>query len=360
MVLYSCKSVTLTDVAKEAGVSRCLAGRVLNGGTSSARACEKTRRRIERAARHLHYRPNHAARMLCGKRSQTFGLLVASAGDPLRSFLVEFLDARSIKIGCHTLIGNTMGPPQVGPSQFDQYVETFAQRGVDGVFCTVHHWCEGNRKKLLQRHPHTVFYENPHLPGAAYVEVDREEAVRLAVRHLLERGRKKIGLAVMTLSRDTHLARLRGYEKELKAHDVPLDQRLIFNGEDHGPVVSQYNTSINKWNFPFEVMDRVINRLVRDQGADAIVAHDDFWAAALIKRMKARGILVPQDVAVVGYLNHYLADWTDPALTSVHLCHDVAAEVMVRMLERMVTEGPLPENERVVKIKPQLVVRESA
>ena len=85
-----------------------------------------------------------------------------------------------------------------------------------------------------------------------------------------------------------------------------------------------------------------------------------FWAATLIKRMRARGIRVPHDVAVVGYLNHYLADWSDPALTTVDLRHTVAAEVMVQMLERMVSEGPLSEVERVVKIKPKLIVRDSA
>lgn len=360
MTFHSGKNATLADVAEAAGVSRWLAGRVLNGGKSSARASEETKRRIQQAARKLYYHPNHAARMLCGKRSHSFGLLVLSSGDPLRSFLVEYLDARSMEVGCHTLIGNTMGPPDIGPNQFDQYVDIFAQRGVDGVFCTVHHWCEGDRERLLARHPNTVFYENPGLAGAAYVEVDREEAVRLAVRHLAQRGCRKIGLAVMTLSRETHVARRRGFESEMRMCGLPFDEGSIFNGEDNGLIIAQYNTSSNKWDFPIEVMDQAINKLVRDQGADAIVAHDDFWAAALIKRMRMRGISVPHDVAVVGYLNHYLADWADPALTTVHLRHNVAAEVMVQMLERMVTEGPLPEDERVVKIKPKLIIRESA
>ena len=354
------KPAILADVAKLAGVSRWLAGHVLNDGKGNARASAETARRIRRAAKRLDYHPNHAARLLRGKRSHTFGLLVLSAGDPLRSFLVEYLDARAWRIGCQTFIGNTMGPPDVGPSQFDNYVEELSRRGVDGVLCAVHHWCEGNRAALLAKHPNTVFYEDPQVPGAAHVEVDRREAVRLAVRHLVGRGRKRIGLAVMTLSRPTHTARLEGYEAELKAHGLPFDRRLVFSGQSHGLVYTQYNVATNKWDFPIEVMDKVIDTLVRDRGADAIVAHDDFWAAALIKRMRTRGIVVPQDVAVVGYLNHYLADWTDPALTTIHLPHDKAAEAMVGMLERMITNGPLPEDQRVVRIQPRLIVRESA
>ena len=58
---HSSKSVTLADVAEVAGVSRWLAGRVLNGGKSSARACEETKLRIKQAAKQLNYHPNHAA-----------------------------------------------------------------------------------------------------------------------------------------------------------------------------------------------------------------------------------------------------------------------------------------------------------
>ena len=213
---------------------------------------------------------------------------------------------------------------------------------------------------LLAHHPNTVFYEDQGVPGAAYVTVDREEAVRLAVRHVIERGRRRIGLAVMTLSLPTHVARHRGYELELQAHGLPVDKRLIFNGELYEPAIATHNQSTKKWEFPAKTMDLVIDSLVRDGQADAIIAHDDFWAASLVKRMQARGVQLPRQVAVVGYQNHYLADWTDPALTTIDLQHEVAARQMVQMLERIINDGPLPKEQSVVTIRPKLIVRESA
>jgi DNA-binding LacI/PurR family transcriptional regulator len=354
------KRPTLSDVAQAAGVSRWVAGRVLNGGDSNIRCSKATELRIRQTARRLDYHPNLAARQLRGKRSYTLGLLVASAGDPLRSFLVQYLDAEAVKIGCHTLIANTIGNPAVGPDQFDHYVEEFDRRGVDGVFCAVHNWWPGDRAALVARHPKTVFYEDPGIPGAAHVAADRAEAARLAVRHLAGRGRRRIGLALMDSSRPGDVARRRGYEEELAAHRLALDERLIFDGRPHGAAYPWCNESTGKWEFPFVVIDRAVDALVRDGGADAIVAHDDFWAAALIKRIRARAVRVPQDVAVVGYLNHYLADWTDPALTTIDLCHERAARRMVEMLEHMIREGPLAEDERAVQIRPRLVLRESA
>ena len=128
------KPATLSDVAHAAGVSRWVAGRVLNGGQGNSRVGAAAAQRIREAAKTLHYYPNHAALLLRGQRSHTFGLLVASAGDPLRSLLVQYLDAEAVKLGCSVLIGNTIGNPAVGPNQFDRYVEEFARRGVHGIF----------------------------------------------------------------------------------------------------------------------------------------------------------------------------------------------------------------------------------
>lgn len=351
---------TLTDVARLAGVSRWVAGQVLNDGAGNSRCGIETARRIHEIAEELSYQANPAAMLLRGRRSHTFGLLVASAGDPLRSFLVQYLDREAVKVGCHTLIGNTIGDLSIGPDQFDFFVEEFARRGVDGVFCAVHHWFGGSRRALLARHPNTVFYEDPGIEGAAYVTIDRRQAVRLAVRRLIERGRQRIGIALIGLTRPEHVARYEAFEAEMRAQGRASDWRLMFNGEEVKLAYARHNGETGQWDFPIEVIDAAIDWLVRDVGVDAIVAHDDFWAAAMIRRLRARGIAVPQHVAIVGYLNHYLADWTDPALTTIDLCHETAAQQMVAMLEHMVQHGPLPEDQRVVTIEPRLIVRESA
>ncbi len=59
-------------------------------------------------------------------------------------------------------------------------------------------------------------------------------------------------------------------------------------------------------------------------------------------------------------VNHYLADWTDPALTTIDLEHQLAAKTMVAMLEKRVQGLPLADQERVVRIRPELIVRDSA
>ena len=353
------KTPTLAHIARLTGVSRWVAGQVINGGRGNSRVSPEVAQRILQTARELGYRPNLAARLLRGQRSHVLGLLVASAGDPLTSFLVQYLNYEAIKLGCHTLISNTLGRGGVGQRQFNYYVEEFAQRRVDGVFCLVHNWLPRDRQALLARHPNTVFFEPPDVPGAAYVGIDRRAAVQLAVRHLAARARQRIGLAVMTRTRAACQARLQGFELELTACGQAFDAQRVFVGEEHGIRFPSHNRRTRKWEFPWQRMDAAIEALVVRQKVDAIVAHDDYWAAALIKAMRRRGIRVPDDVAVVGYLNHYLADWGDPPLTTIDPRHRVVARIMARMLETMAAGGEVATDRRAVLIRPRLIVRES-
>lgn len=357
-VVTPSKQVRLIDIAKAAGVSRTVAGRVINGGNGNSRVGEETARRIRKIAKQMQYRPNPAARQLRGKRTQTFGVLVASAGDPLRSFLVQHLDMEAAKIGCHTIIGNTIG--WEGPNHFGYYVEEFARRGVDGVLCAVHNWHVGDRAALLESHPNTIFYEDPGIEGAQYVEVDRSAAASLAVKHLAERGCQRIGLALAGLTKNASLSRKQGYVEELARQGLSFDKSLIFNSEPFGSLHAVHNEKTLTWEYPMRIVDRSIDALIDGAKADAIITHDDFWAAALIKRLRTRGLSVPKDVAVIGYLNHYLADWTDPPLTTIDLQNEIAAKKMIEAVERLVQGELSPEEGLKSMITPRLIVRESA
>lgn len=353
------RKVRLIDVARAAGVSPGVVSQVLGKGKSNSRASAKTAARILDVAQQLDYRPDPSARRLRGVRSNLYGVLVASAGDPLVSFLVQFLDMEATKVGCHTLICNTIGNTALAPDQFDYHVRELLHQGVDGVFCAVHEWFGGDRSELIRQHPNTVFYDDPGIREVCQVSIDREAVGRLAVRHLFERGCRRIGIAVRGFSHPKQAARLRGYMSELAACGLASEERLIYDGEEFRSAVPVCDERGEKWNFPDVIGTRVVDALVRDGGADGIIAPDDFWASVMIRQLRVRGLRVPDDVAVVGYLNHYLADWVDPPLTTISRCPDVVAKEMMRMMERMVKEGALPETERAVQIRPELIVRQS-
>ena len=352
--------IRLEDVAKEAGVSRCTAGQVLNGGRGNSRVSAATAGRIRDIAARLGYKPNFAAMTLRGDRSRTFGVLVASVGDPLRSFLVQYLDAEAVRLGRRVFFGNTIGNDRIGNDQFDNILDLFTSLQVDGVFCALHRWIPGDRDKLLALHPATVFYEDYAVRGAPNVIVDRRRAVELSVDHLVSRGYKRIALAINSHHNSTGQKRVEGWKNGLEKWGLTPDSGcLLMPDPFYDQVFATCLEHEFRWNFPFEAMDPVIDQLVIQGKADAVIAQNDFWAAALIKRMRARSIRVPDDVAVVGFLNHYLADWVDPGITTIDMNYIQVAQKMLELLESRVTEGEFILGTGPFYVEPKLVIRES-
>lgn len=351
------KSVRLVDIAKEAGVSVSVVGSVLNGGKGNSRVAEATAEKIIAIAKKLNYRASPTAQQLRGKRSRVFGLLVASAGDPLTSYLVEHLDEEAVKLGCQTLIGNTA----IAPDRFETCVDELLNRGVDGIFCAVHSIFPGDREKLLARCPKTIFYRDPGVAGATFVEVDQYAAGRAAAQHLLKSGRRRLGFAILDPSLPELVERIRGVRDAAAAAGLEAAVIDVFKGEAGSAQPQRPDDRVMLWRTPDEALDAVIDQLVVRGSADAIICHNDFIASDLLKRLRRRGIRVPEDVAIIGYLNHYLCEYVDPPLTSVDLRHHAAATAMVAALQEMIEEPSASDFEpRAILIPPEIVVRESA
>jgi DNA-binding LacI/PurR family transcriptional regulator len=351
------KAVRLVDIAKEAGVSVSVVGSVLNGGRGNSRVAAATAERIVEIAKRLNYRASPTAQQLRGKRSRVFGLLVASAGDPLTSYLVEHLDEEAVKLGCQTLIGNTA----FAPDRFETCVDELLNRGVDGVFCVVHSFFPGDRSQLLARCPNTVFYRDPGVPNATFADVDQYAAGAAAANHLLGTGRRRIGFAILDPTLPELADRVRGAKDAVDASAASTTSLAVYTGEPGSAQPQMPDERVMLWDTPDDVLDAVIDLLVVEHGADGIIAHNDFIASALLKRMRRRNIRVPADVAVVGYLNHYLCQYVDPPLTSVDLRHHAAASAMVSALREMIESPSADQPEgRAINILPEVIVRDSA
>lgn len=344
---------TLTDVAQRAGVSRVVAGHVLNGGKGNTRVGLNTIARVLAAAADLGYRPDHAAMILRGKRSMTYGLLVDSAGDPLRSFLVQHVDEQAARRGCHLLIGNTT----IGPDAFERNLADFRQRRVDGVVCAMYRFAPEQHASLLAAFPDTVFYDDAEVEPTA-IAPDHAAAARLAVGHLREIGCLRIGAAMLSSPDGAIRDRLEGFRQALREHGCGDGPRREFQG-----AVSRRHFA---WDSPPEAVDELVDQaiaeLVQRDGADGLVVQNDFWASVFLRRLRVHGFEVPRQVAVIGYLNHYLAEWTDPALSSIDPGHAAAAAMLVDELERRIAakgDGAAPAAPERQRVAPRLIARSS-
>ncbi len=104
MSAKSSKSITIKDVAKQAGVSLATASRVLSGrGYSSEEASDK----VNQAVKELGYRPHALARSLKLKRSDTVGLMITDIVNPFYSILASGVLEAAGKLGYHVVVSAT-------------------------------------------------------------------------------------------------------------------------------------------------------------------------------------------------------------------------------------------------------------
>jgi LacI family transcriptional regulator len=343
--------VTQLDIAKEVGVTQATVSLVMASGGATPRVSPEIARRILAVARKRNYRPHPGARQLAGKGSGMIGVMGGHLMDHFHCSLIEGVERALAARGLTAFLGLSRGQT----ANIERYLDEFRFRGVDGVL-----WLDPvlwDDPDLLRRCresiPHAVYYTNRRDPEVCIVDVDRVTAVRIAVRHLAETGRKRTALAAWA-PRDgfehSVLPRREGYARETAAQGMPFDGELVF----------RCGCKPRFGMPPERTIDCAIDDLVRAASADAIVAHDDYWAVQLIRRMQRQGLRVPDDVAVIGMGNTPMAALTNPAITTVDQGVEKIAEPMVRLLRRLIEGRSVPEGERLVLVQPRLVVRESA
>lgn len=339
------RQVRLVDIAAQAGVSRRTVSCVLLGtGAGKVRVNADTAQRIRDLAQKLNYRPNFLAQQLTGKPSGIIGIMVENLTAPAHADIVQRAEERASELGYGVVVGHTLGRED----RLLRYLDDFSRRRVDGVISL--EWEMYQRSAAATRwyklHPHAVFYGVTPAAGGGCVEPDRSGAVRLLVRHLQEKGRKRIGLLLDSLKPFSSGARREGYQAELNAGAAPTDRSLCLE--------------IPAGGLPTEVqIEQVIDRLVVNARADALIAYDDTWALLLMKHLKRRRIEPGRNVAVAGIGNLPAGLLVDPELTTVDMRYACVAAGLVEMVDRMIRNGRLPVPERRALVEPKLLVRSS-
>jgi|GEM_PF-351953 len=339
---------TLSDVAAEAGVSRSAVARVLLGtGGESVRVGEQTQALIQKVAQRMSYAPNRNAQQLKGASSRTLGVIVSTENARVMSERVFAIEKAAAERGYRILVGRVRG----GQAQLDGYVSDFIGRGVDAIFC-LFDLDPGRDERVGQAfrsgYRKVVFHGRAAWPGGLAVQIDVASAIRAAVDHLVERGKRRPALALWNAERDELMdVRRRAFEAALSAHGLSMASDQIWDAAsaDTNP------DSVS--------MDRGVEAMVTRGHADAILASNDVWAVRFIQTLKARGVRVPEDVAIVGYDNLDIASVVEPSLSSVNPNHEAYAEACLDLLLQVVESGETGMVEQTAVITPRLVVRHS-
>jgi DNA-binding LacI/PurR family transcriptional regulator len=330
--------VTMHDVAAIAGVSIKTVSNVINGYPYIR---PETKERVEAAITQLGYRVNISARNLRQGRTGMIGLAVPELSLPYFAELADSVIRAAEEHGIIVLI------EQTNASRERELEVLSGQRRhlTDGLIFSPLALGTEDRERFVVDFPMVLLGERIFGGPADHVTMSNVEAARAATQHLIDSGRRRIAVIGAHEGETVGSAalRVRGYEQAIADAGLPLDLALV--GE-----AGLWHRATGA-----EAMERML-----DAGTelDAVFALNDALAIGALHVLHARGIAVPDEVAVIGFDDIEDAAYASPPLSSVAPGRETIARTAVDLLlDRVAGTAPAGHVEVVTDF--EVVVRES-
>lgn len=329
--------VTIRDVALRAGVSTATVSRVL-AGIGNPKAA--TAAAVLSAAEDLDFRPSSVARSLRMKRTNTFGLIITDIGNPFFPELVKAADDAARAIGYSIFLGS---------SAYDEhravhYLDLMVDRRVDGMIIASSQVSDESWRWLAQTSvPAVVVNVDPVVATAPVISSDNEAGFRVAAKHLLSLGHRRLafigGLPTFTAARP----RLAGFRAACREANLDPDSMPVLPGDGS-----------------FEGGERATATLLSAHpDVTGVVCYNDLEAIGVLRALRAAGRRVPTELSVIGCDDIAAASWVTPALTTVGQQTAEMGRLAVERLLRMLDDPSARATNDVLRLPMTLVVRES-
>lgn len=329
--------VTIREIARMCGVSVQTVSRVINRRPDVS---AETRAAVEAAIAAVGFQPSAVARSLVQQRSYTLGVIAAG----LRYFGVaqtlNGITEESEASGYALLLKEVTSSEALDVLPVIDFL--MAHR-VEGIIFAAPDLGEADvRGKLPRAAPPIVFLKSEPSPDHSTILIDNYGGGRQATSHLIALGRRRIGH--LAGPQDWHEAR----DRQQAWRDALRDAGLT-----PGPVVA------GNWSSESGATG-MVELLTRDPDLDAIFAANDQMALGAMSELHARGISIPEQVAVVGFDGLEEADFFTPSLTTVRQPLRELGKLAVRELLATIRGDASARTVHALTLATELVVRASA
>jgi LacI family transcriptional regulator len=333
------KKASLKDIARKVGVSVTLVSYVLNNRNVN-RISKQTAEKVRSVARELNYRANQAAKSLRTNKTYTIGLIVGNISNPFFSGLARSIEDEADKKNYTVIYGSS----DEDADRFARLAETFLSRQVDGMIIAPPQDAEPQISYLQTLQTPFVLIDR-YFPGIAadYVILDNCDASLQAVDHLIENGRKKIGL----IAYKTGLAHLEdrklGYLSALEDHNIKFEKSWL--------------KEVDMDNRKPEIEKAVKDLLFSEEPVNALILASNTIATHAVKYINEIDIKVPDSLSIVCFDETESLDLFYAPVTYIKQPLPEMGHAAVKiLLDKMNNKNELAQ----LQIKGTLVVRESS
>jgi LacI family transcriptional regulator len=327
--------VTLKDIAERAGVTSATVSMVINNKPNIS---ESTRRKVMSIARELNYYPNVIARGLATSKSNSIGVIVPNLASSFVVRILQGIKSTNRDIDYTVTLFDSIGQKE---NEYQLFQRLARERRIDGAILIGTTVAEEDMRIFKDESvPCIVVARKCDILDSVYV--NNAQGAFDATDYLIGKHHTSIACVICRKQNTPTDDRLDGYKRALAKHGLAFNDSLLFD---------VYDDSIDAGAPVFEK--------IRASGATAVfVPAGDMAAIGIVKEAKKRGLVLPRDLAVVGFDDIPAAEVVEPTLTTVRQpkleMGDYAINMIVDKLEGR--ESGLKHKELPTKF----IIRESA
>lgn len=337
-------SVTIREVAEDAGVSLQTVSRVIN---DEPNVRQQMRDKVQSSIDRLGYVPSLAAQRMSGSRSY----IILALNDRERT-LADWRGREGTDWVDQMLLGGILTCSKHGYRMMIELVDTHSDHverelgatlsalQPDGVILTPPHSENRQITRLLaQRNIAFARIGSTEDGPGIRLTMGDEDAAFIATQRLIELGHAQIGMIAGPDEYSLSGWRVAGWLRAMESHGFDTDG-LCERGD-----------------FGFASGTRATRTLLeRNRGLSAIICSSDQMTLAALEVARDRGIEVPRDLSLISFDNTPIVRFTQPPLTAID---QPIAETVSIAVEHLIQQRQSPPKEGVVDVKAQLVERAS-
>ncbi|CAH1207057.1 Catabolite control protein A [Paenibacillus plantiphilus] len=329
-------TVTIYDVAREAGVSMATVSRVVNNNPNVK---PQTRKKVFEAIERLGYRPNAVARGLASKKTTTVGVVIPDISNAIFAEVARGIEDIANMYHYNIILCNA----DKKKDKEIRVINTLLEKQVDGLLFMGGAVTDEHLQAFRTSNVPIVLCattdENGTIPS---VDIDHEAAAFDAVQTLIKQGHTSIAMIGGTLQDPANgYSRFQGYKRALETSGLTYDENLVRIGN------YRYESGA-------EAMKHFLDLPVRPT---AVFSATDEMAIGAIHCIQDNGLRVPDDFSVISVDNSRMASMVRPQLSAVaQPMYDIGA-VSMRLLTKLMKKETV-EQAKVV-LPHEVVMRQS-
>ncbi|KAF0140693.1 MAG: LacI family transcriptional regulator [Stygiobacter sp.] len=327
---------TIKQIAQKANVSIATVSRALS---DSPKVQEATRKKILKLAKELNYNPNIIARNFAKRKSNMLGLILPDISDEFFAEIIHSIDETAYEFGYFTLVVSSHKNRSMVES-----INTMMHSGLVGGFILLTPFMSNDIAHALSTNtvPYVLISGDSEIGDYDVITVDNYKSSFKLVEHLVAKGYKKIGHIAGPEENNDAFLRKKGFADACKKFKLEVKDYWLVKGTFTMASGEQATLKMLKHND----MPRVI------------FAANDMMAIGCCNALKSKGIKIPEEVAVVGFDDIILSEYSNPSLTTIKVDTDRIGNLAAQRLIEKVQKDVNGKVKKVV-VPTELVTRNS-